>query len=145
MSATTPEKCPKCESSKQPCLAAVVIQFECGSMADAINGKWLDETHDCIKRQRDQLADRVRVFEATLSDPAAVWANMLRGTIAMPPHIPELEGRLTDAHVRIQIIETALDLVVPTCEHLHHEKKYRHLAHEPCPVREIVMKAKGLK
>jgi len=46
---------------------------------------------------------------------------------------------------RVDELEAALDLVVPTCEHLHHEKKYRHLSHEPCPVREIVMKAKGLK
>lgn len=107
MNTTTPEKCPKCgadflRDTDGP------IQFHCGSVSKRGYIGLKIETAICTGRQRDQLAERVRVFEAALSDPAAVWANMLRGTIAMPPHIPELEGRLTDAHVRIQELEEQL-------------------------------------
>ena len=55
-----PDKCPKCGATKQPCLNAVVIQFQCGSMVDAGDGAWHDETTQCITRQRDQLAEQVK-------------------------------------------------------------------------------------
>lgn len=53
---------------------------------------------EALRTANAGLVDKVKQFTEALSDPAAVWANMLRGAIAMPPHIPELEGRLTDAH-----------------------------------------------
>ena len=64
--------CPKCHALVQPsCLNAVVIQFQCGSMVDAGDGTWHDETTQCITRQRDQLrtanaalVEQVRQIEA---------------------------------------------------------------------------------
>lgn len=53
---------------------------------------------EALRTANAGLVERVKQFTEALSDPAAVWANMLRGSIAMPTHIPELEGRLTDAH-----------------------------------------------
>lgn len=58
---------------------------------------------------REPLWRELCALRAALSDPAAVWANLLRETIAMPPHIPELEGRLTHAQVRIERLFEAGD------------------------------------
>lgn len=56
---------------------------------------------------RERAEERVKRFTEALSDPVAVWANMLRGTIAMPQHIPELERRLTDAHALAERFQKA--------------------------------------
>ena len=86
----TPEKCPKCNAPVQPCLNAVVIQFQCGSMVDAGDGTWHDETTQCIVRQRDMLAARVRQLEAVVTDPHALWSNWLRGTVKLPAGIGDI-------------------------------------------------------
>jgi len=65
MSIEIPEKCPKCGAKRQPCLNAFVVQFECGSMVDAGDGEWHDETGQCLARQRDLLTKRVaKLIEA---------------------------------------------------------------------------------
>ena len=46
---------------------------------------------------------------------------------------------------RIQQLETALDLVVPACSHLHHPKRHQHAIGEPCPVERIIEEAKEAK
>jgi hypothetical protein len=66
MSIEIPEKCPKCGAKRQPCLNAFVVQFECGSMVDAGDGEWHDETGQCLARQRDLLARRVAELEEAL-------------------------------------------------------------------------------
>jgi DNA repair exonuclease SbcCD ATPase subunit len=43
---------------------------------------------------------------------------------------------------RIKRLEEALAVVVPKCDWLHHEKKHQHCASEPCPVVEMILKAK---
>lgn len=37
----------------------------------------------------------------------------------------------------------ALSLVVPKCDYLHHPKRYQHKITEPCPVVELIRKAKN--
>ena len=37
-------------------------------MTDALDGKWLDETNECIKRQRDQLAAEVKRLRDWIND-----------------------------------------------------------------------------
>ncbi len=71
--------CPKCHAPVQPnCMNAFVIQFKCGSMVDAGDGTWHDETTQCITRQRDQLrtanaalVERVKRIESAADKLAA--------------------------------------------------------------------------
>jgi hypothetical protein len=49
---------------------------------------------------------------------------------------------LTD---RIKRLEEALGCVVVSCNHLHHRKKHQHRSDEPCPVEELIRKAKEAK
>lgn len=74
-----PDKCPKCRSKKQPCLSALVIQFECGSMVDAGERTWHEETHQCVLRQRDQLSARVRELEDVLETAWSLITNVSEG------------------------------------------------------------------
>lgn len=46
---------------------------------------------------------------------------------------------------RIKRLEEALDLVRPTCLFVHHSKKHQHKYNEPCPVVELIEKAKEAK
>lgn len=66
MSATTPEKCPKCSAEVATLIQRVGTQFECATVALEFGG--CSEGGPCIKRQRDQLAERVRILEAKLAD-----------------------------------------------------------------------------
>lgn len=46
---------------------------------------------------------------------------------------------------RIKQLEEALGCVVVGCNHLHHRKKHQHRSGEPCPVEELIRKAKEAK
>jgi hypothetical protein len=46
---------------------------------------------------------------------------------------------------RIKRLEEALGCVVVGCNHLHHRKKHQHRSGEPCPVEELIRKAKEAK
>jgi hypothetical protein len=46
---------------------------------------------------------------------------------------------------RIKRLEEALGCVVVGCNHLHHRKKHQHRLGEPCPVEELIRKAKEAK
>ena len=59
-------------------------------MVDAGDGTWHDETTQCIVRQRDMLAERVRQLEAVVTDPHALWTNWLRGDIQLPAGIGDI-------------------------------------------------------
>jgi hypothetical protein len=54
----------------------------------------------------------------------------------------QLERELAAANARIRRLEEALEFVVPFCPDLHHPKRYQHKAGDPCPVEEIIRKAK---
>lgn len=58
----TPEKCPKCAAAKHG-RSAFVVDYDCGSMLDAVGGPFRSESRQCITRQRDQLAERVKRLE----------------------------------------------------------------------------------
>jgi hypothetical protein len=53
-----------------------------------------------------------------------------------------LERELAAANARISQLAHALDFVTPYCAHLHHPKRYQHKAGDPCPVEDIIRKAK---
>lgn len=53
-----------------------------------------------------------------------------------------MERELNVALARVKELEEALSCVMPRCEHLHHDWKYRHKAAERCPVVDLVNKAK---
>jgi hypothetical protein len=46
---------------------------------------------------------------------------------------------------RIKRLEEALSLIRPTCEVVHHSKKHQHSLSQPCPVVELIKKAKKAK
>ena len=54
----------------------------------------------------------------------------------------KLERELNAANKRIKRLEEALGCVVVGCNHLHHRKKHQHRSGEPCPVEELIRKAK---
>jgi len=56
-----------------------------------------------------------------------------------------LERELHAANERIKRLEEALGCVVVDCNHLHHRKKHQHRSGEPCPVEELIRKAKKAK
>ena len=53
--------------------------------------------------------------------------------------------KIRELQDRIQRLEEALDLVRPTCLFVHHSKKHQHKYNEPCPVVELIEKAKEAK
>jgi hypothetical protein len=56
-----------------------------------------------------------------------------------------LERELNAANERIKRLEEALGCVVVGCNYLHHRKKHQHRSGEPCPVEELIRKAKEAK
>jgi len=54
----------------------------------------------------------------------------------------KLERELAAANARIRRLEEALDLTSSQCGDLHHPKGHQHALGQPCPVEEIVRKAK---
>ncbi len=57
----------------------------------------------------------------------------------------KLERQLNAANDRIKRLEEALGCVVVGCDYLHHRKKHQHRSGEPCPVEELIRKAKEAK
>lgn len=107
MSSPMPEWCPYCMAEAQE-IQVSGTRYTCGSQASSTDGIGMTIQRDlCRVRELEQLREKVKRFTEALSDPVAVWANMLRGTIAMPQHIPELERRLTDAHALAERFQKA--------------------------------------
>jgi hypothetical protein len=88
-----------------------------------------------------RLQDRIKLLEAVTNDPHALWANWLRGSVALPVGI----GDVREYQDRIKRLEEALSLIRPTCEVVHHSKKHQHSLSQPCPVVELIKKAKEAK
>ena len=53
--------------------------------------------------------------------------------------------KLREAQERIKRLEEALDCVIIDCSFLGHKRKHRHEHNEPCPVEELIRKAKEAK
>jgi len=56
--------------------------------------------------QEVTLSKRIAELEAAIATPAAVWTNMLRGTIAMPGQMAHLEERVQAQAQRIAELES---------------------------------------
>ena len=98
------------------------------SVAIAEAAQRLEEQQDRIKRLEEEL-------ERTKQD---------RNAIAKKTREPLLL-KLDHAAERIKRLEEALGCVVVSCNHLHHRKKHQHRSGEPCPVEELIRKAKEAK
>jgi CO dehydrogenase nickel-insertion accessory protein CooC1 len=60
-------------------------------------------------------------------------------------HSAETAATITRLKYRIKRLEEALGCVVESCDYLHHRKKHQHGSGEPCPVEELIRKAKEAK
>jgi hypothetical protein len=96
---------------------------------------------DKSKEELNAANERIKLLEAVTNDPHALWANWLRGSVALPVGI----GDVREYQERIKRLEEALSLIRPTCEVVHHSKKHQHSLSQPCPVVELIKKARFYK
>ena len=113
--------CPKCGALRWKFAAPTDREtnhqtFECMSVAMPDENVF-EEAPGCLRRQ---LAQRTAERDAALRE-----VKRLR--------------------LRVSELKAALDLVIPSCEWLHHPKQHRHAIGEPCPCVGIVRKAKDGK
>ena len=94
-----------------------------------------------LERELNAANERIERLQAVTNDPHALWANWLRGSVALPVGI----GDVREYQERIKRLEEALGCVVESCDYLHHRKKHQHGSGEPCPVEELIRKAKEAK
>jgi hypothetical protein len=102
---------------------AVAVASECSKLERELNA-----ANERIKRLEEEL-------ERTKQD---------RNAIAKTTREPLLL-KLDHAAERIKRLEEALGCVVVSCNYLHHRKKHQHRSGEPCPVEELIRKAKEAK
>lgn len=62
-----------------------------------------------MERERDDALAKLAKIEAVIADPAAVWVNMLRGTIAMPQHVQDYEGRVYELQRRCEDLQREIE------------------------------------
>jgi hypothetical protein len=94
-----------------------------------------------LERELNAANELIVRLQAVTNDPHALWANWLRGSVALPVGI----GDVRQYQDRIKRLEEALDLVRPHCSFVHHSKKHQHAYNEPCPVVGLIEKAKEAK
>lgn len=99
-----PDTCPKCGS--RPWLdSSDDRKFYCDSVWTRC--AWFKQSTACLTKERTQLAARVKElepYEATCKNPAALWANWLRGTVALPAGI----GDVRQEQARMKELEAKL-------------------------------------
>lgn len=70
------------------------------------------------------------------------------GSCAINHHLHGRDGSRPDLcdvcywRAKAEELRVALSFVTPKCDYLHHPKKYQHKITEPCPVEELIRKAK---
>jgi hypothetical protein len=77
------------------------------------------------------------------SDPK--WSRSGQTEVCRIREIMLLGRQLSVANKRIKRLEAALSLITINCEDVHHSKKHRHGWSEPCPVVELISRAKEAK
>ena len=127
-------------SSKDPCL---YCQLPKGEMAKCRSGfpgcARADDLMGC-----PELGAALEVERLKLE-----LASVTKGSLELEEERDELDRELQDldrkwkeSARRITQLEHALSFVTPKCDYLHHPKKYQHKITEPCPVEELIRKAK---
>ena len=82
-----------------------------------------DECDDKVRsvldalRQRDEALIELAQLKAAIATPDSVWANILRGTIAMPGQINHLETRVKELADAVDATVAWIDANVPRAEH----------------------------
>ena len=123
---TAPDKCPFCESPIMVHGGNLLrsedggfATYECKSSRDV---QWSDpqwsrsgQTEVCrireimlLGRQLNAANERIKRLEAVTNDPHALWANWLRGSVALPVGI----GDVREYQERIKRLEEAGDAMV---------------------------------
>lgn len=131
--------CPKCGADYNGRPAPNQHDYWCGSTTWGEGDFY--QSPECVRRERDQLLERIKRLESVVNDPHALWANWLRGAVKLPEGI----GDVRQYKERIKLMKEALSVVVVSCEHLHHSKNHQHQLGEPCPVVELLKQAKEAK
>ena len=90
---SAPDKCPECQGE---------TTITADGYIKHVGVRYYDQDYRfCLERQRDQLAARVKElepFKLVCENPAALWANWLRGTVALPAGIGDVRER--DARIK---------------------------------------------
>ena len=115
---TVPDKCPFCESP---------ILIHGGNPLRSKNGGFA--TYEC-KTEQD------------VGWPDDQWKRTGQSDGCRRREIQLLTRQRDKARDRIKRLEEALGCVVVGCNYLHHRKKHQHRSNEPCPVEELIHKAK---
>jgi len=118
---TVPDKCPFCESP---------IMVHGGNLLRSDNCGFA--TYECRT-----------VYDVELADNQ--WKRAEQSMACQTRENQLLTKQRDEARERIKRLEEALGCVVVGCNHLHHRKKHQHRSGEPCPVEELIRKAKEAK
>jgi hypothetical protein len=121
-----PDKCPRCGAGRFSA-SPNAAKFGCGSMHWLIGTPkyQFQQSNGCTETQRNQLRAQVNELQREresmvkgLSDPNAVWVNMLRGTIAMPLHVKEADDRLNGLSATVHALESQVETLKAFAERL---------------------------
>jgi hypothetical protein len=118
---TVPDKCPFCESP---------IMVHGGNLLRSEDGGFA--TYEC-KTEQD------------VGWPDDQWKRTGQKERCRRREVQLLMKQRDEARGRIKRLEEALGCVVESCDYLHHRKKHQHGSGEPCPVEELIRKAKEAK
>ena len=69
---------------------AVERQWDPNQLAAILGGQLGEPQRAVIQREVPRLVERVKQLEAVLTDPHALWANWLRGTVKLPAGIGDI-------------------------------------------------------
>ena len=108
-----PDSCPKCGANRLP--SDYSAAFACGTLVSSkgnyhhtITCHHFSEFRKPLDAERDALAARVKElepYEAICKNPAALWTNWLRGTVALPAGI----GDVRQEQARVRELEVKLE------------------------------------
>jgi hypothetical protein len=118
---TVPDKCPFCGSQ---------IMVHGGNLLRSSDGGFA--SYECKTVQDIELSDDE-------------WKRAGQSDGCRKREVQLLTKRLDEARERIKRLEEVLSLIQPTCECVHHSKKHRHSHNEPCPVVELICRAREAK
>lgn len=95
--------CPKCGAEYNGRPAPNQHDYWCGSTTWGEGDFY--QSPECVRRERDQLVERINQLESVVNDPHALWANWLRGAVKLPEGI----GDVRQYKERIKRLEEAGD------------------------------------
>ena len=113
---------------------------------DELRKQWLNDAQAVKIRELKVQIERLDKWKQSALEIEREWdanaiATMLGGRLG-ESHRKVIQREVPKLLIRIKRLEEALGCVVVGCNHLHHRKKHQHRSGEPCPVEELIRKAK---